>query len=95
MSDANDKDLKPAGGEELLDTGQEEVFARSEVESGEIEHDAQSGAHGERAQENRTQGDRARADAPVDPADTATSPPTRQGGADTGQTADDPGRGGD
>lgn len=84
MSDPKPQNnLKPAGGDELLDTGQEEVFARSEVESGNIEHDAKAGAHP------------GKADAPVDPEAAARKPPTRQGGADTGQTADDPGRGGD
>lgn len=31
---------------ELLETGQEEVFSRTEVEAGRIEHGAGSGAHG-------------------------------------------------
>lgn len=35
------------------------------------------------------------ADAPVSVEEAAENPPTRQGGADVGQTADDPGRGGD
>jgi hypothetical protein len=34
-------------------------------------------------------------DAPVSPQDVAEKPPTRQGGADAGRSADDPGRGGD
>ena len=34
-------------------------------------------------------------DAPVSPQDAARKPPTRQGGADAGRNADDPGRGGD
>ena len=33
-------------GSELLETGQEEVFSRTEVEAGRIEHGAKSGAHG-------------------------------------------------
>lgn len=35
------------------------------------------------------------ADAPVTPEQLAENPPTREGGADAGETADDPGRGGD
>jgi hypothetical protein len=31
---------------ELLETGQEEVFSRTEVEAGRIEHAATAGAHG-------------------------------------------------
>ena len=34
--------------DELLDSGQEEVFSRTEVESGEIEHQAETGGAGER-----------------------------------------------
>ena len=34
---------------ELLETGQEEVFSRTEVESGRIEHAAKAGAHGHAA----------------------------------------------
>lgn len=34
-------------------------------------------------------------DAPISPQDAAKKPPTRDGGADAGQSADDPGRGGD
>ena len=34
-----------AEGAELLESGQEEVFSRTEVESGRIEHDTHSGAH--------------------------------------------------
>ncbi len=36
--------------DELLDTGQEEIFSRTEVESGEIEHQAETGGTGERKQ---------------------------------------------
>ena len=32
-------------GAELLETGQEEVFSRTEVETGRIEHGAKSGGH--------------------------------------------------
>ena len=38
---------------ELLETGEEEVFSRTEVESGRIEHGVRSGAHG-RAADGRT-----------------------------------------
>jgi len=31
---------------ELLETGQEEVFSRTEVETGRIEHSAEAGSHG-------------------------------------------------
>jgi hypothetical protein len=34
-------------------------------------------------------------DAPASSEEAAEKPPTRQGGADAGRTADDPGRGGD
>jgi hypothetical protein len=66
--------------DEVLDVGQEEVFSRTEVELGAIEHATVAGAP---------------ADAPVSIDEAAKRPPTRQGGADAGQTADDPGRGGD
>lgn len=36
--------------DELLETGQEEVFSRTEVASGEIEHQAGTGGAGERNQ---------------------------------------------
>ena len=39
---------KDPGGE-LLETGEEEVFSRTEVETGRIEHGARSGAHGRAA----------------------------------------------
>lgn len=34
--------------DELLESGQEEVYSRTEVESGEIEHQAETGGPGER-----------------------------------------------
>lgn len=34
---------KHPGGKELLDTGQEEVFSRAEVERGEVEHRDEAG----------------------------------------------------
>lgn len=34
--------------EELLEAGQEEVFSRTEVESGRIEHHAEAGGSGDR-----------------------------------------------
>jgi hypothetical protein len=83
MVESKPQNLQPNGGDELLDTGQEEVFSRSEVERGVTEHGAASGAHP------------GGADAPVDPEAVASRPPTRVGGADAGQTADDVGRGGD
>jgi hypothetical protein len=83
MTETNPNDLQPDGGDELLDTGQEEVFSRSEVERGVTEHASASGAHP------------GAADAPIDPEEAAEHPPTREGGADTGRTADDVGRGGD
>lgn len=36
-------------GAELLETGQEEVFSRTEVTTGRIEHGAKSGGHGRAA----------------------------------------------
>ncbi|MBX9459930.1 MAG: hypothetical protein KL785_01005 [Brevundimonas sp.] len=43
--------------EELLESGQEEVFSRTEVESGRIEHQADTDGQGE-----RPDGDRERSD---------------------------------
>lgn len=80
---AQGQDLQPDGGDELLDTGQEEVFSRTEVERGRTEHGSAAGSHP------------ARADAPVNVEQAAIRPPTRHGGADAGATADDVGRGGD
>ena len=42
-----------ARGAELMEDGQEEVFSRTEVETGRIEHDTHAGAHG-RAADGRT-----------------------------------------
>lgn len=39
--------------EELLESGQEEVFSRTEVESGRIEHQAETGGSGERPDGDR------------------------------------------
>lgn len=40
--DAPEEDLPP---DELLETGQEEVFSRAEVEGGRIEHNTAAGRH--------------------------------------------------
>lgn len=38
-------------GDELLQSGQEEVFSRTEVDRGRIEHEAAAGAHGLKARD--------------------------------------------
>ena len=43
--------------DELLETGQEEVFSRTEVESGEIEHQAETGGAGDKRAGARKRGD--------------------------------------
>ncbi len=40
--------------EELLESGQEEVFSRTEVESGRIEHQADTDGTGERPDDDRS-----------------------------------------
>jgi hypothetical protein len=51
----DEADGRPEAAEpELLETGQEEVFSRAEVERGRIEHGAAAGSHGaEKAGEKR------------------------------------------
>lgn len=43
--------------DELLESGQEEVFSRTEVESGEIEHQAETGGAGDEGAKARKRGD--------------------------------------